>query len=86
MKKTDVFNLVQNNILEILVNVTEADIRPEISMRDIGANSIDRADVVVMCLADLSLKIPLVKFAGLKTIGELVDLLYAEHQTKEVVE
>jgi polyketide biosynthesis acyl carrier protein len=83
MTKDDIFSVVQNNILHVLVKLTPADIQPQISMRDLGANSIDRADVVVKSMADLGLKIPLIELAGLGSIGELVDLFYQRLQREK---
>lgn len=76
MTKADVFEIVKENILDILPDVSEEEIQIEGSMKDLGANSIDRADIVVGSMEKLGLKIPLVEFGQLKNIQELVDLLY----------
>ncbi len=85
MTKTDVFVLVQKNILEILNNLTFENIKPDISMHDLGANSIDRVDVIVKTMADLSLKVPLVDFGHARKIGELVDTFYEKLENKGAV-
>lgn len=81
--KTDVFDVVKNNILHSLTTLDPTAIQREASMKDLGANSIDRADVVVKSMADLSLKIPLIEFAKVSNIGGLVDLLYNKLQDKQ---
>jgi polyketide biosynthesis acyl carrier protein len=83
MTKDDIFSIVQNNILHVLVRLTPADIQPQISMRALGANSIDRVDVVIKTMQDLGLKIPLVELAGLRNIGELVDFFYQRLKLKK---
>ena len=76
MTKTEVFEVVKKNILEIL------DVRPDMvsiekSLSDLGANSVDRMEVVTSSLQDLELKIPLVSFAAASNIEDLVDVLAA---------
>jgi polyketide biosynthesis acyl carrier protein len=76
MTKTEVFEVVKKNILEIL------DVRPEMvsiekSLSDLGANSVDRMEVVTSSLQDLELKVPLVSFAAATNIEDLVDVLAA---------
>ena len=83
MTKTEIFVIVQNNILEILTNITPESIKPEISMRDLGANSIDRVDVIIKTMSDLSLKVPLVDFGYVKNIGELVDIFVEKIENRE---
>jgi polyketide biosynthesis acyl carrier protein len=74
MTKADVFEVVRKNILEVL------DIQPELvsiekSLSDLGANSVDRMEVVTMSMEDLDVKIPLMKFAAVTNIEGLVDVL-----------
>ncbi len=41
-----------------------------------GANSLDRSEIIEMAMESLSLQIPRVNVFGAKNIGELVDILY----------
>lgn len=51
------------------------------SLRDLGANSIDRAEIIMLTLESLSLRIPLVELAGAKNLDELVIAIHAKsHQ------
>ena len=75
MTHDEVFAVVKKNIREILYELGDAEIPLEASLKDLGANSLDRADITVMCLEDLRLKIPLVEFGGLANIRGLVNLL-----------
>ncbi|MEM7132483.1 MAG: acyl carrier protein [Chloroflexota bacterium] len=75
MTQDEVFAIVKKNIREILYDLAEEDISIEASLKELGANSLDRADITVMCLEDLQLKIPMVEFGGLTNIQGLVDLL-----------
>jgi polyketide biosynthesis acyl carrier protein len=44
-------------------------------LAELGANSLDRADILIRVLEILSLEAPRTTFAGAKNIGELADLL-----------
>ncbi len=51
-------------------------------MKDLGANSLDRFEIIEMVMESLSLQIPRVKVFGAKNIGELADILYNHENTK----
>lgn len=85
MNKDRVFEIVKKNILELLKELNPEYITPQASMRNLGANSIDRVDVIIGSLEALSLKIPLTELAKLQNIGELVDFLYEKWKIKNRV-
>jgi polyketide biosynthesis acyl carrier protein len=72
MNKDKIFEIIKNNILEIMDELPNEAIKNEISLKELGANSIDRVEIITMSMEDLRLKIPLVDFAGIKNIGGLV--------------
>lgn len=80
--KAEIFTVIQGHILDILTKLAPEDVRSDVSMRTLGANSIDRAEVVVKSMADLALKIPLIEFGNVSSIGELVDVFYEKMQVK----
>ena len=82
MNRDRVFEIVKKNILELLTELNPEDITSQASMRNLGANSIDRVDVIISSLEELSLKIPLTELAKLQNIGELVDFLYEKWKIK----
>ena len=49
---------------------------PQDRLADLGANSVDRAEIVAMTLSSLSLRIPLVATTAARNIGELAALLH----------
>ncbi len=75
MTQDEVFVVVKKNIREVLYHLDGQEIPLEASLKELGANSLDRADITVQCMEDLQLKIPLVEFGGLKNIKGLVELL-----------
>lgn len=46
------------------------------SLRALGANSIDRADIIMMTLESLCLSIPLTVMAKAENIGELATIIH----------
>jgi len=80
--KAEIFSVIRGHILDILTKLAPEDVRSDVSMRTLGANSIDRAEVVVKSMADLALKIPLIEFGNVSSIGELVDVFYEKMQVK----
>ncbi len=76
MSKEDVFQAVKKNIVEILPHVSLDNIRIEGQLKDLGANSIDRMEIVTMSMEALGIKIPLVELGQVENIEGLVNLLY----------
>ena len=74
MNKEQIFEVIKNNVLEILPDIDPARIVPEISLRDLGANSIDRADILIQSLEALKLKFPLHEMGSARNLQGLVDL------------
>lgn len=75
MSKEHVFEAVKNVIVEILPDVTTDAISIEKQLKDLGANSIDRMEIVTKSMQALEIKIPLMSFAGVSNIEGLVDVL-----------
>ncbi len=86
MTKEEIFNVIQNNILEIMEKVTADDITIEKSLKDLGANSIDRMEIITMSMEELDIKIPLIEFAKVKNIHELIDLLFVNKNKLEMTQ
>jgi polyketide biosynthesis acyl carrier protein len=76
LDKDAIFAAVRRNILEILPQVSPKAISPDKSLVDLGANSVDRMEVVTLTMEDLGVKIPLMSFAGVSDIGGLVSVLF----------
>lgn len=70
-----VFEVVKGKILEVL-DVPPANIRKEASLRDLGANSLDRVEVVSLSMQALSLRFRVSELAKVSNIGELVQALH----------
>jgi polyketide biosynthesis acyl carrier protein len=73
-----VFILVKHVIGEVLPDLDQALIVPSKSLVELGANSVDRVEVVTACMERLDLTVPLSRFANANNIGELVSALCKE--------
>jgi polyketide biosynthesis acyl carrier protein len=78
MTKEKIFEIIKRHLTELLPDLSADGIRPSQSMRDLGANSVDRMDVVLQTLEELQLKIPLHQVAAYSNMQGLVDFLHAE--------
>lgn len=78
MNKEDIFALVTRHAQEVIPALRGHLFQPHQSLRELGANSIDRSEIVMMTLESLSLRIPLVETVKATNIGELVNVLHAK--------
>ncbi|MBZ9609079.1 acyl carrier protein [Clostridium estertheticum] len=76
MKKERIFEIMKEIIVDILPEISADSIKIEDSMKDLGANSIDRFDILADTMEELNIKMPLVKFGELKNLKEVVELFY----------
>lgn len=75
MNSQAIFDIIVRHTREIRPDLEHHAFRPDDALRDLGANSIDRAEIVMLTLETLSLQVPLVELAGAGNLGELADLM-----------
>lgn len=80
MNKDDIFNIITEHSCEVVPELSTHSFQRDDQLSELGANSMDRADIIIMTLESLSLRIPLLAVAKAKNIGELTDLLYEQLQ------
>ncbi|ERH58703.1 MULTISPECIES: acyl carrier protein [Bacillus] len=80
MSKEKIFELLQNTICEVLPDLEGEQLSQEDRLVDLGADSVDRAEIITMMLEELSLQIPRVELTGVSNIGELAAKLYEKVQ------
>ncbi|MDQ0059008.1 acyl carrier protein [Paenibacillus harenae] len=78
MTEEKVFEIVKESIGEILFDLDLSLVQPQHSLKELGANSIDRMEITVRAMEMLSLKIPLVEFGKVSNIQGLVDILLTQ--------
>lgn len=72
----DVFAIIVQHTCEVIPNLESHRFQFTDSLRDLGANSIDRSEIIMMTLESLSLKIPLIHVARAENMGELASLIH----------
>ncbi len=75
--KNSVFTVVKGNIVKVL-DLNPDQISIDKSLSDLGANSVDRMEIVTCSMEDLGLDIPLMSFAKVSNIEGLVEV-FASH-------
>ncbi len=78
MNSAQVFDVICEQITEVLYELEGQTFKKEDSLVSLGANSIDRSEILMMTLEALDLQIPLVDTFGPKNIGELAEHLAAK--------
>lgn len=76
MDKNEIFEIIKENILEVIPELTVENITMNDSLKEIGANSVDRADILMFSMESLDIRIPMVKFGNAKNIGDIIDIMY----------
>jgi len=74
----EIFEVIVRHTREILPGQEGRDFRLTDSLRELGANSVDRSEIIMMTLGSLSLNIPLVHMARAQNIGELASIIHAK--------
>jgi polyketide biosynthesis acyl carrier protein len=77
LTREKVWEIVARNIRQMLPDLPPERICSEVSMSDLGADSMDRMDVVIGAMDELGLELSGASLAGVHDIGSLVDALYA---------
>lgn len=80
MTKEAIFDIIAETALDILPELTKDKIQINVSLKELGANSIDRMDILVESMEKMKIKIPMVEFGNVKNIQGLVDLFYGRTQ------
>jgi len=76
MTLEDIFATIVGHTREVLPGLDDHAFQFTDSLRELGANSIDRSEVVMLTLESLSLKAPMIEFAKAENMGELATLLH----------
>ncbi|MBO9699896.1 MAG: acyl carrier protein [Sporocytophaga sp.] len=75
MATEQVYEVVKNVIMEVLPDLNPEMISIEKNLKELGANSIDRMEVVTISMEELGIKLPLMSFAQVSNIEGLVKVL-----------
>lgn len=70
-----VMEAIRRSVLEVLPELSPDQVTEEVSLADLGANSIDRTEVVTMTMDALGVSVPVGEFRDVRDIGSLASLL-----------
>ncbi|KIA95291.1 MULTISPECIES: phosphopantetheine-binding protein [unclassified Flavobacterium] len=73
--KNKIVEQIRENLIEIIPELEGQTISNDEKLSDIGANSIDRAELIALTLEQLEKEIPRIELAGAQTINELAELI-----------
>ena len=74
MNKTKLLDLIAQHTREVLSGLETHQFVAADRLTDLGANSVDRAEIAMLVQESLNISIPRVELFGPKNIGELADL------------
>ena len=75
MNKEGIGRVVEDVIVQIVPDLKGKSIDFDSTLEDLGADSVDRSEIMVLCLEALSLNVSLVELAAAKTPAELTERL-----------
>lgn len=71
----DVRQVLLDVIAEILPDLNPQEVTDDRSLRDLGADSVDRVEIIALLTDQLGLSVPLSAFAAVPDIGALIKFL-----------
>jgi len=74
MTREAMFEVVKAKIREIVDGTSDLEIREDLSMRDLGADSLEIVEVVSRSMKELKIKVPRTELSGARNLKELLDL------------
>ena len=75
MTKEELLNSIKEAIECVLPEADCENLSYEDSLKEIGANSVDRAEILMMLMEDAGARIPMASFGNAKNIGEILDIV-----------
>ena len=80
--RDEVAAVVHGCIRDILLDLVEAKLASARSLRELGANSIDRVEIASLAMERLRLSFALTDLKSVNTIDGLIDALFARAQLR----
>jgi acyl carrier protein len=71
-----IYSVVKKHVLQTLDGLEESRIDPSMSMKELGATSLDIVEIVSVSMRELKVKVPRTELSKLTNIGGLVELLH----------
>lgn len=81
MTTEQIFERLVRHTRELLPELEHHEFRFSDSLKALGANSVDRMEILMMTLESLELEVPMVELAGKKNLGELAVFFHEKLQS-----
>lgn len=78
MDSNSILAIITEQIRAVVPDLNDTSIAASDTMTQLGLDSVERQEVVMLTLEAIGLEIPLVQLRGPRTIGELAVLLHAK--------
>lgn len=76
MTQDQIFQSICAQMQLVIPELCPNPITPIHSLKGVGANSIDRAEIIMLMMSVLKVKIPLIEFAKAENIQGMIDTFY----------
>lgn len=76
MNRQNIFEVVKQKIVYVREDIDVQDVVITSSLQNIGADSMDRAEIIQLTAQELKLNIPMVEFGKATNIEDIVDVLF----------
>lgn len=76
MSTEEILDIIKDKIVELLPELDKDNISKNDSMKSLGANSMDRFDIISDTMNETKIRVPFVEFGNLSSIGAVAELLY----------
>ena len=83
MDKEQIFSILKKNVCEVMIGLDENRVTMQESLRNLGTNSVDRADILMQTMEMLQVKISMIEFATAQNISELVSVFAQGFENKQ---
>jgi polyketide biosynthesis acyl carrier protein len=74
VNKTEILDVIAQHTRDILPGLDAHSFVPDDRLADLGANSVDRAEIAMLVQESLGLSVSRIELHGPRNIGELADL------------
>ncbi|MCW3465909.1 phosphopantetheine-binding protein [Chitinophaga nivalis] len=78
--RNEVITLIKENLVEIIPELKATPIELDETFVNLGANSVDRGELITLTLERLNLEVSRIEFVSAQTINELADLIIEKTQ------
>jgi polyketide biosynthesis acyl carrier protein len=82
LKKAEIFSIIKKHAINVLPGLEDKDICIEKSLKELGANSIDRMEIVVLSMESIKITSSLVELSEIKNLNGLVTFFYNKLKQK----